>query len=56
MTDIHVSIPADSNMMKLIMKLSNGMMIKIKCHLEFDEENFSLSLIAQKTDEITDVN
>ena len=37
------------------MKLSNGAMIKIKCHLVFDEKNFSLSLIAQKVDKITDV-
>ena len=45
---IHVSVSTDFNMMKSIMKLSNGTMIKIKCCLVFDEKNFSLSLIAQK--------
>ena len=52
---IDVSVPADFNMMKSIMKLSNGTMIKIKCCLGFDEKKFSLSLIAQIIDEITDV-
>ena len=55
MTHIHVSIPADFNMMKSIMKLSNGTMVKIKCHLGLDEKNFTLSLIAQIIDKITDV-
>lgn len=52
---IRIAIPVDSDMMKTVVNLSIGSVVKIKCRLGFTGKSSLLSLVAEKVEEICDV-
>jgi hypothetical protein len=50
-----VSVPADPDVMKTIVGLSVGTVVKVKCRFEFSEKRSLLSLTAEEVDEISNV-